>query len=175
MLGVVLRKKHVVLGISLFVLLIAAMLISYFVAYNVVSDAVYKLGSSYSGSINPETTGASFSCEVVYENTAIIPLTIDHVNLVIFIYNSSVPYDGHLYFMGPPSIPQAIDIGNVVNENKIVPANGQAAISAQFDINSIDALDLIHSGNYSVGATYQELTVSGTVLFWHFTPQIAFQ
>ncbi len=169
------RKRYVVFGIFLIIIIIISIPISYFVAYGVVSDAVFRLGFTYSGSIDKELKGISFAGEFTFENGAIIPLTIDVVNISIFVYNSSSHYDSHLYFTGPPRVPDAIDIGDVVSENKIVPPNGQVTISANFDVTSEDALNLIHGGNYSVGGSYRELTVSGSFLFWHFTPQIAFQ
>jgi len=175
-LGDVLRnKKYVVLGISLIAIIIIVTPLTYLVAFRVVSDAAVRLGfDSYSGSIHTGLTGVSFASEFIFANSANIPLTIDRVNITIFVYSSS-PYDGSLNFMGPPGLPDAIYIGSVVGENKIVPANGQVGVSATFDVTSEDALDLIHSGNYSVGGSYRELTVSGSFLFWHITPQIAFQ
>jgi hypothetical protein len=120
-----------------------------------------------------EQTGVTFSGEFIWANTANIPLTIDLVNITIFVYGGS-PYDGNLHFTGPPGIPDAIHVGNVIVENKIVPANGQAGVSAAFDVTSEDALSLIQTGNYNVGSSYLELTVSGSYLFWHITPQFAF-
>ena len=64
--------------------------------------------------------------------------------------------------------------GSVIVENKIVPANGQVGASATLDVTSEDALSLIQTGNYNVGGSYLELTVSGSYLFWHITPQFTF-
>ncbi len=168
------RKKYLLSVILLIVILAIAIPISYFIAYRAVSDAVYKLGfATHSGSITLEPSGATFTGEFVWENSADIPLTIDLANIRIFIYGGA-PYDGTMHFMGPPGFADSILIGNVIGENKVVPAHGQVGVSATFDVTSEDAFHLIHSGNYNVGGSYYELTVSGLCLFWHITPPIYF-
>jgi hypothetical protein len=166
-----LRKKYFVLGILLIVVIAIAIPISYFFAWRVVSDAVFKLGFSTSGSISTEATSVSFSGEFIFENSANIQLTIDLVNITIVVYGDS-PYDGNLHYLGTLGIPDAIHIGNMIGESKILPPNGQVEVSATFEVTSEDALDRIHSGNYNIGASFREITVSGMFLFWRVTPQI---
>jgi hypothetical protein len=161
------------LGILLIVIIAVAIPISYFVANEVVSDAVYKFGfASRSGTITVEQ-GVTFAGEFIRANSANIPLTIDLVNITIFVYGGS-PYDGNLHFTGPTGVPDAIYLGNVIVENKIVPTHGQAGVSATLDFTTENALSLIQDENYNVRGSYLELTVSGSYLFWHITPQFRF-
>lgn len=104
------RKKYIALCLLLIVVIAIAIPVSYFVAHAVVSDAVYKFDfASRSGSITVEQSSVAFSGEFVWANSADIPLTIDLVNITIFVYGGS-PYDGNLHFIGPHGVPDAIDI-----------------------------------------------------------------
>jgi len=170
-------KKHVVLGILLIVIIIIAIPVSYFVALGVVSDAVFRLGFEQNdwGSIHAGTPNVSFVGNFIFTNGAGIPLALDYVKIAVYVFDDGRPYDGNLFYIGstPPSDPH--EIGSFETENELVPANGQVVVPAGFDVTSEDALNVIRSGNYTVGWAFHELTVSGSFLFWHFTPRIAIQ
>lgn len=174
------RKKYVAAGILLAIIVALATPISYVVAYGAVSDAVFRLGfASHSGSITVDPSGPgqsfTFAGEFIWANSADFPLTIDLVNITVYVYEGPAEFSGSLHFLGPPGIPDAIHIGSVVGENVVVPARGKGGISRTFSADSLYALSIILSGDYNLGASYRELTVSGTYLFWHFTPPIRFQ
>jgi hypothetical protein len=168
----ILNKKYVALG----VILIAVILIpvSYVIALDAVSDAVYGLGfDSYSGTMTPTASGASFRGDFVWANNAALSLTIDQVKIAVFVTQSPSEFEGTLFFGGPPAA-DAIRIGNVLAENVVIPASGKGGLSGTFEVASEEALNLIRTGNYSLSADYVELKVSGTHLFWHFAPPIYF-
>ncbi len=170
------RKKYITFLI-LSIIIIILIPISNFIAFQTVTEAVYhKFGlDSYSGSIKIESSAPIFTGKFIWENTANIPLTIDVVNIEVFVYNGNPEVNGTMLFTGPPHLPDSIPIGNIVANNLIIPANGKNEIIRDIPVTSKDALNLIQNGNYVIQASYYELTVTGTYLFWHFTSQIAFQ
>ena len=166
------NKKHIAFGVILIAVILTP--VSYFVALDAVSDAVYGLGfDSHSGTIQASGSVVSFTGEFIWANKATLSLTIDQVKIAVFVTQSPSEFEGTLNFGGPPAA-DAIRIGNVLAENVVIPANGKGGVSRTFEVASEEALNLIRTGNYSLSADYVELTVSGTFLFWHLTPPIAF-
>ncbi len=170
-------KRYMAFAILLIVVIAIAIPVSYFVANSVVSDAVYykfNFGdSSGSGIINAGSTNVTFTGNFNFANGADIPLTLDRVNITVYVIPTDHPYDGSIFFdmlmgTGEPHV------GNVLIENELLPAHGQFNLPVNWHVTSQDALDRISTGNYSVGWGWNELTVSGTYLFWHITPPMLF-
>ncbi len=168
-------KRYVAFAILLILVIAIAIPVSYLVANSVVSDAVYykfNFGqSSGSGTINAGSTGVTFTGNFNFANGADIPVSLDRVNITVYVVPADHPYDGSVFFdwvmaYGKPHV------GSVLVENELLPAHGQFNLPVNWHVTSEDALTLIRTGNYSVGWDWPELTVSGTYLFWHITPPI---
>jgi len=171
-------KSYVAFAILLIVVIAIVIPVSYFVANSVVSDAVYRkfsLGqNSGSGEIHVGSTDVTFSGSFNFGNGADIPLTLDRANITVYVIPADRPYDGSLFFdwVIGWDMPH---IGSASVENEPLPAHGQFSLPLNWHVTSKDALNVIRSGNYSVGWYWTELTVSGTYLFWHITPSLVIQ
>jgi len=170
-------NKYVALAIFLIVIIIIATPVTYVIAQEAVSDAVFIFGfDSGSASFQTEPTVALFTGNFTLMNRADIPLTVDYANITVFVSERSNSFNGKVEFFGAsPLTPNSYFIGSIVAENKFLPANSQVIISASSLITSEDVLNLIHAGNYSVLWTTNGLIISGWYLCWHITPRIAFQ
>jgi len=167
------REKYFALGILLIVIIAIAIPISYFIADSVVYDAInHKFGLIGSGSIQIGLKDVSFAGNFNFTNRADIPLTVDYANLTVCVFDSDLPYDGGLFFIGSVVQDHEYTIGSAIVENELLPAKGQFQFPIGIDVTSDDALNVIRNGNYSAGYVYSEMTLSGTYLFWHFTQQM---
>jgi hypothetical protein len=171
------KKKYVALTILLSIILIVIISGSYFIALNVVSDAVvYRIGfSSRSGSVSIEPTKTTLSGIFILENRADIPLAFD-VNIKVFVYPvENQPFNGNLEFLSGPGFDDMQFIGNVSAKNAQAPPHGQAEVPGSFDIVPEDALNVIRNGNFTVLWVTYEIEVTGSFIGWSITKVPAFQ
>ena len=154
-------KRVLYVGIALIIVIVGVIPVyTYVVADNVVTSAVNKLYVD-SGAPSPLHTGfedVSYADNFLFTNKADIPLTLDYVNITVYVTNY------------PPSSVQHV-IGSIEVKNETINTNREIGVPLISNITSEVILNLVHSLNYSVRWS-AEITVSGSYLFWHFTKQI---
>ena len=152
-------KKAYYVVATVIVTIITALLCTFVIADNVVTDAVNVLNvdSGSPSSIHIGTEDVLYADYFSFTNEAEIPLVLDHVNVTIYI--SSFPSPGSQYVIGAFSI-----------ESEKVDANKQIGVPINFPVTSEGALNQIHSSSYVVSEKI-EMTISGSYLFWNFVKQ----
>ena len=152
------KKAYYVVAIVI-VTIITALLCTFVIADNVVTDAfnILNADSGSPNSIHIGTEDVLYADHFSFTNQAEIPLVLEYVNVTIYI--SSFPSSDSQYVIGGFSI-----------ENEKVDANKQVGFPINFPVTSEGALNQIYSSSYVVGEKI-EMTISGSYLFWNFEKQ----
>jgi hypothetical protein len=163
------KKAYYMVAIVI-VTIIAALLCTFFIADNVVTDAVniFNVDSGSPSPIHIGTEDVLYADHFSFANQAEIPLVLDYVNITIYISSDYVNIT--IYISSFPSSDSQYVIGSFSIENEKVDANKQIGFPINFPVTSEGALNQIHSSSYVVGEKI-EMTISGSYLFWSFLKQ----